>query len=109
MKSYFLLLDLKNDPDLIAQYEKHHKNIPRVIHDSITKAGITRMDIFRFENRLVMHLEANDHFTFEEKSKMDQSSEEVQVWENLMSSFQQVIPGSKKGDKWVIANKIFEL
>lgn len=109
MKTFFLLLDLKDDPQLIEQYEKHHHPIPQVIHESITNAGIIRMDIFRFGNRLVMHLEANDDFSFEEKAKMDQSNEDVQIWENLMSSFQQIIPGTPEGQKWVIANKIFEL
>lgn len=109
MKTYFLLLDLKNDPALIASYEEHHKNIPKVIKESIMNAGIHKMDIFRFENRLVMHLETDDNFSFEEKEKMDLSNDEVQVWEKLMSSFQQVIPGTKEGHKWVLANKIFEL
>ena len=27
MKRYCLALDLKNDPDLIRQYEEHHKKI----------------------------------------------------------------------------------
>lgn len=31
MKKYILLLDLKNDPLLIDEYEKHHKNIPAAI------------------------------------------------------------------------------
>ncbi len=109
MKSYFLLLDLKNDPELIAQYEKHHKQIPPKIKQSILEAGITKMDIFRFENRLIMHLEADDSFSFEEKQKLDESNDEVQQWEELMSSFQQIIPGSSDGAKWVVSNKIFEL
>jgi L-rhamnose mutarotase len=109
MKSYFLLLDLKDDPEKIYQYEQYHKSIPPKIRESILNAGITKMDIFRFENRLVMHMETLDSFSFEKKEAMDKSNEEVQNWEQLMSKFQQIIPGTPDGHKWVITNKIFEL
>jgi len=109
MKMYFLLLDLKDSPDVIAQYEYHHQHIPTKIKESILEAGVTKMDIFRFNNRLVMHLETKDDFSFEKKAQMDQSNEDVQIWENLMLTFQQIIPGTPEGQKWVIANKIFEL
>lgn len=109
MKNFFLLLDLKDNPELIAQYEYHHKHIPEKIKESIVEAGITRMDLYRFSNRLIMHLETLDNFSFEKKAAMDQSNKDVQVWEKLMLTYQQIIPGTPEGHKWVVTNKIFEL
>jgi L-rhamnose mutarotase len=33
----------------------------------------------------------------------------VQKWETLMWTYQQAMPGSKPGEKWVLLEKIFTL
>jgi L-rhamnose mutarotase len=109
MKRYCLALDLKNDPQLIAEYEVYHKNVWPEIEKSIRDAGITNLDIYRVENRLFMILEADDFFTFEKKSAMDASNAKVQEWETLMWKFQQGLPGSRPGEKWILMDKIYQL
>jgi len=47
MKRYCFALDLKDDEASIEEYERLHANIAPEIHDSITRTGITRMDIYR--------------------------------------------------------------
>ncbi|MFL5811251.1 MAG: L-rhamnose mutarotase, partial [Flavisolibacter sp.] len=54
MKRYCLALDLKNDPQLILQYEDYHKKVWPEIIDSIRDAGIESMQIYRYANRLFM-------------------------------------------------------
>ena len=56
-----------------------------------------------------MIMETNDDFTFEEKAKMDESNEKVQQWEELMWKFQQPLQWAKKGEKWILMDKIFQL
>jgi len=109
MQKFTLILDLKNDPQLIEEYENIHKEIPAYIAKTIKDSGITKMEIFRFENRMVMHIEANDEFSFDEKSKMDANDPKVVEWETRMAGFQQIIPGTKAGEKWVLAKQIFDL
>lgn len=109
MKRYCLALDLVNDPDLIKEYEVMHQQVWPEIQESITSAGIDGMEIYRYGNRLFMIMEVNGKFSFEEKGAMDASNEKVQEWEKLMWKYQQAIPGSKPGEKWVMMNKIFEL
>ena len=109
MKRYCLALDLKDDPQLIAEYEDYHRGIWPEIKESITSSGITNMEIYRFSNRLFMIMETTDSFTFEHKSAMDASNAKVQEWETLMWKFQQPLPKSKPGEKWVLMDKIFEL
>ena len=109
MKRYSLTLDLKNDPEMIREYEEHHKKVWPEILSSIKNAGIENMQIYRFETRLFMIMEVNDDFSFERKQKADAENNKVQEWETLMWKYQQAMPGSKPGEKWVIMEKIFDL
>nr|WP_068892493.1 L-rhamnose mutarotase [Pedobacter panaciterrae] len=109
MNRYCLALDLVDDPDLIKEYEVMHQQVWPEIQESITSAGIDTMEIYRYGNRLFMIMEVNSKFSFEKKGSMDASNEKVQEWEKLMWKYQQAIPGSKPGEKWVIMDKIFEL
>jgi L-rhamnose mutarotase len=109
MKRYCLALDLKNDPKLIAEYEAYHKNVWPEIEKSIRDAGVTSLEIYRIGDRLFMILEADDLFTFEKKSAMDASNAKVQEWETLMWKFQQALPGSQPGEKWIVMDKIYQL
>ncbi|MGY4383110.1 L-rhamnose mutarotase [Pedobacter sp. UYP24] len=109
MERYCLALDLVDDDQLILEYEEMHKAVWPEILDSITGAGIDLMEIYRFGNRLFMIIEVSEHFSFQQKSAMDAANEKVQDWEKLMWKYQQAIPGSKPGEKWVIMDKIFEL
>ena len=107
-KRYCLALDLKNDTDLISEYENYHKEVWPEILESIKDSGILSMEIYRVENRLFMIINASVEFSFEEKAKQDQSNDKVQEWEKLMWKYQQTIPNSKPGEKWRLLEKIFE-
>lgn len=109
MQKFCLALDLVDEPDLIAEYERYHQKVWPEIIKSIKDSGIESMEIFRTGNRLFMIIEANDTFSFETKSKMDASNSKVQAWEELMWTFQQSLPWAKPGEKWVKMDKIFEL
>jgi L-rhamnose mutarotase len=109
MKRYCLALDLKNDAELIAEYEKHHKNVWPEIIKSIKDSGIEVLDIYRTGSRMFMIIEANENFSFEKKALMDNSNPKVMEWENLMWTFQQALPWAKQGEKWIVMEKIFEL
>lgn len=109
MKRYCLALDLKNDPQLIAEYEAYHRAVWPEIKQSILDSGITNMEIYRFGNRMFMIMETDDSFSFDRKAAMDSSNPKVQEWEQLMWKFQQLLPGSKPEEKWVLMEKIFNL
>jgi L-rhamnose mutarotase len=109
MKRYTLGLDLVNDPLLIKEYEAYHKEVWPEIKESISSGGIVEMEIYRFENRLFMIMEVDESFSFERKGQMDDSNPKVQEWEALMWKYQVAIPGAKKGEKWVILDRIFKL
>lgn len=106
---YCLALDLKNDPQLIKEYEDYHKKIWPEIALSIKESGITGMEIYRFQNRLFMIMETAEEFSFEQKQIMDEQNPTVQEWEQMLWRYQQALPGSKEGEKWQLMNKIFQM
>ncbi len=111
MNRYCLALDLKDDPQLIAEYEQWHRREnawPEIIA-SITGAGITNMEIYRTGNRLFMIMETDDTFSGEKKAAADAENPKVQQWEELMWKFQAPLPWAKPGEKWVLMEKIFQL
>ncbi|ASU33036.1 L-rhamnose mutarotase [Mucilaginibacter xinganensis] len=109
MPRYCLTLDLKDDPALIAEYERHHEAVWPGIRKSILNAGITAMEIYRFDNRLFMIMETDNSFSFDRKGKMDAGNAEVQEWETLMWNYQQPLKNALKGEKWVLMKQIFSL
>ena len=106
---YCLALDLIDDPDLIAEYERYHQDVWPGIRKSITDAGITGMEIYRTGNRLFMIMETDSTFNLVKKAEMDAASPEVQRWEQLMWKYQQALPNAKPGEKWIVMDKIFNL
>lgn len=109
MKRYCLALDLIDDAELISAYEKYHRQVWPAISRSIREAGILRLDIYRYANRLCMLMEVSEWFSFEAKAASDAADPEVQEWENLMWKYQQALPGAAPGEKWMLMNKIFTL
>ena len=109
MKRYCLTLDLKDDASLIAEYEAHHQNVRAEILQSIKDSGIISMQIYRLHTRMMLLMETEDGFSFDEKSKMDASNPKVQAWEALMWKYQQALPNAKEGEKWTLMDKICEM
>jgi L-rhamnose mutarotase len=66
------------------------------------------MEIYRQGSRLFMIMETEEGFSFERKAEMDRNNKKVQEWEELMWQFQEAVPGSAKGEKWMLMEKIFD-
>lgn len=109
MKKYCLALDLKDDVNKINEYKDYHKNIWPEISKSLKDSGIINAEIYNTGNRLFMIIEVDKTFSFEKKLKMDLENPKVQKWEELMWNYQQALPHSDKGSKWVLMTKIFDL
>lgn len=111
MKKYCLALDLIDNPDLIAEYERWHKpeNAWPEIKKSLLDSGIIDLEIYRTGNRLFMIMQTDDSFTFERKYDMDSANPKVQEWEALMWRFQQPLAWAKTGQKWILMDQIYQL
>jgi L-rhamnose mutarotase len=68
-RRFCFALDLKNDPALIAEYKKYHEKIWPEITQSLKDSGIEDLQIYLLGTRMFMIMEANQSFSFEEKTK----------------------------------------
>ena len=108
-RRYCLALDLQDDPQLIAEYRRHHEHVWPEVTQSIRDSGIEDMEIYLLGTRLFMIVEVSERFSFDAKSEADRDNPKVQEWETLMWNYQQPLKKAMKGEKWVLMNKIFEL
>ena len=108
-RRYCLALDLKDDPELIAEYERHHQEVWPEITRSIRDAGIVDLEIHRVGPRLFMVMEVTDDFSFEAKAVADAADPKVQEGEALMWSFQEPLPMAGPGEKWLLMERIFKM
>ncbi len=108
-RRYCLALDLKNDPQLIAEYKRYHEKIWPEITQSIKEAGIEDMEIYLHGTRMFMVMEVGERFSFEKKAIADRENPKVREWEELMWKFQQPPPDAQPGEKWMLMERIFKL
>ena len=108
-KRYCLTLDLKDDPQLIAEYRRYHQKIWPEITKSIRDSGIEDMEIYLLGTRMFMIMKVNEKFSFAAKAKADAANPKVREWEELMWKFQKPLPNAKPGEKWMLLERIFKL
>jgi len=108
-RRYCLTLDLKADPELIAEYRRYHESVWPEVRQSITNSGVEDMEIYLLGSRMFMIMEVNEQFSFEAKTNADRQNPRVREWEELMWRFQQSLPQAKPGEKWLLMDRIFKL
>lgn len=105
-----LMLDLKDDPALIAEYEAHHRAIWPEVKEHLQRQGVTGMEIFRLGTRLCMLMDTDDAvFDAERMARAEAEDPRLLAWETLMWRFQAPTPWTPEGSKWVRAERIFDL
>lgn len=108
-RRYCLTLDLKDDPELIREYRRHHEAVWPAVTDCMRQAGIVDLELYLLDTRLVMILEVDGLFSFEEKARIERDNPQVQEWEQLMWKFQKPLPAAKPGEKWILMERIYKL
>ena len=99
MKVYAQALDLKNNKELINEYENHHRNVWPEVLEGLKSVGIIRMRIWRINNRLFMLIETSDNFDIEKFQKYTETNGKAKEWDALMKNYQEKIPNSN-GEWW---------
>ena len=107
-RRYCLTLDLKDDPELIREYRRHHQAVWPEIEACLRQVGILDLELYLLDTRLVMILEVDERFSFEEKAQLDRNNPKVQEWERLMWNFQKPLPRAKPGEKWILMESIYK-
>lgn len=106
MTRALFVLDLENDPELIATYEARHAPgsvWPDVVRD-IRQRGYREMEIWRVGNRLVMLAEVSPEGLRPSEPDLEPV---VARWEAEMDAYQR--PIAPDGPKWLPMTRIFAL
>ena len=109
MKRYCYALDLVDDKKLIEEYINYHKEVWPEIQKSILDSGIELMEIYCVGNRLFMITDVNENFSKENNLKDPNIEKKVLEWEKLMWNYQKALPIAKKGEKWILMEKVYQL
>lgn len=110
-KRYCQTLALKDDPELINEYQYWHSPENRwpEIPEGIRSVGILDMEIYLHGNLLFMIVETPIDFEWESAfAKLSGMNRQVE-WEDFMSRFQQSPPGATSAGKWKLMSRIFKL
>ena len=99
VKRYVQTMDLKDDPELIAEYRRRHSEEEswKEIRDGIREVGILDMQIFILGTRLVMIM-----------ARLATLPRQ-QEWEDYMAIFQDCAEGATSDEKWQMMDRMFYL
>jgi len=109
MPRHCLTLDLKDDATAIAEYKRYHHKIWPEVRDSLRAAGVEDMEIYLLGTRMFMIMDVNESFSLSAKAAADAANAKVQEWEAIMGGFQQPLPQSRPGQRWVVMERVFKL
>ncbi|WP_395667316.1 L-rhamnose mutarotase [Rhodoferax sp.] len=107
---YALALDLVDDAQRIADYEKAHETIWPAVRDHLFSNGVIAMEIYRLGTRLFMVMDTDDAiYSPEAMARADATNPAIAEWEALMWTYQVPTPWTPAGTKWTALRKIFSL
>ena len=108
MKSYALTLNLVDDPDVIAEYERQHQAVWPGVLARIREVGITRMQIFRLGTQLIMYIDTTDEFDPARDFPRVNDDPESRRWNEWMATMQRKDPRGKPEEWWSLMPLAFD-
>ena len=111
VKRYCQTLNLKDNPELIAEYRKRHSQgeVWAETLAAIREVGILEMEIYILGTRLFMIVETPLDFEWDSAMARMATLPRQDEWEEYMSVFQQADPGASSAEKWQLMDRMFYL
>ena len=111
VKRYCQTMDLKDNPQLIAEYRRRHSREEswKEILDGIREVGILEMEIYILGTRLFMIVETPLDFDWDSAMARLATLPRQQEWEDYMAIFQQCAEGATSDEKWQMMDRMFYL
>lgn len=111
VKRYCQTMDLKGNPELIAEYVKRHSEAEAwpEIRAGIREVGILEMEIYILGTRLFMIVETPLDFDWETAMARLATLPRQAEWEAYMSIFQQADATATSAEKWQLMDRMFYL
>lgn len=110
-KRYCLAFDLRKDATLMSQYKYVHtkEGIWPEIPKGIKQVGIRDMEIYLWDNRMFMILETPQNWDYNTRMAELGTLERQAEWGEYVWQFQQLLPYSRNGEKWMHMERVFHL
>ena len=111
VKRYCQTLDLRDNPELIAEYRRRHsqEHIWKEVPEGIRQVGILEMEIYLLSTRLFMIVETPMDFDWDTAMARLGTLPRQAEWEDYMAEFQLVKAGMSSAEKWQLMERIFHL
>lgn len=111
VKRYCQTLDLRDNPELVAEYRRRHSRgeaWPEVI-EGLRQVGILEMELYIIGTRLFMIVETPLDFDWDTAMARLATLPRQQEWEDYMSVLQMSAPGVTSAQKWRLMERMFYL
>ncbi len=110
-KRFVQILELRDDPDMIAQYRKWHSQEYqwKEIRDGIREVGILEMEIYILGTKLVMIVDAPADFDWDSAMARLATLPRQAEWEAFVAKFQGCSAEARSDEKWQMMERMFYL
>ena len=111
VKRYCQTLQLKDDPELIAEYRRRHSEgvAWKEIREGIREVGILEMGIYILGTTLFMIVETPLDFDWDTAMAKLATLPRQAEWEDYMAELQDAQPGATSDQKWKLMERMFYL
>ena len=107
-KELVFVVNLVNDESKVAEYLEYHKKIWPEVEAGFKKAGYKEIKVYRFNTSLVMILTIPENADINQIGRVAEAyDKKCSEWNQLMSSYQEGVTGTREGQKWVQAELFY--
>jgi L-rhamnose mutarotase len=110
VKQYAKTILLKDDPQLIAEYRRHHDEIWPEVVQSFRAVGVRDIQIWMIGRRLFMLMTTTDEFNPDtDLARYLHLHPRNNVWEELMATYQERAPEAQPHEHWAAMELVFQM
>lgn len=107
MKRFAQTVMLKDDAEIIRQYEEYHAHPWPEVVEGTQACGVQRLFIYRFGRVLFMYLEVPDDFDLARDFDGYMTTPRAREWDELMRTFQEPVEGARPSETWVPMTEVY--
>ncbi len=110
-KRYVQILELRDDPDMIARYRQLHSEASawKEVMQGIRQVGILEMELYILGTRVVMIVDAPVDFNWQEAMDRLATLPRQAEWEATVAKMQGCDEHARSDEKWQMMERMFHL
>jgi L-rhamnose mutarotase len=107
-EEHIYAVSISTEPNKLQEYLAYHDSIWPEVEAGFKLAGYKEINMFRFEQFIVMQIKVPAGANLSEMSKNAADSHpRCAEWNQLMDTYQIGLPGTSNGQKWVELNEFY--